>query len=185
VDNNVLLGVEFEPHDLAELLIDPDSELLGGGRRDRSGVLLGMVMPFVRAAFGDYTRRYHPDRFARYQSKEARTYASEIFILIRDAYRKLGTAKARARTVEALRQRSTPTRGTRHTTARPPPRSAPAPLVNEKKSGPIISGPPQGPAFTPRPAGTPPVGAPIHPPAQRHGETQASFIGDGALRHRF
>ncbi len=43
----------------------------------------------VRAAFGELTKRYHPDRFARYQSTLLRQIAAEIFILIRDAYRKL------------------------------------------------------------------------------------------------
>src|SRR5215475_13265126 len=46
----------------------------------------------VRAAFGELTKRYHPDRFARYESAELRHVAAEIFILIRDAYRKLGDA---------------------------------------------------------------------------------------------
>jgi tetratricopeptide (TPR) repeat protein len=43
----------------------------------------------VRGAFGELTKRYHPDRFARYQSSRLRQLAAEIFILIRDAYRKL------------------------------------------------------------------------------------------------
>src|SRR5689334_5703237 len=49
----------------------------------------------VRAAFGELTKRYHPDRFARYESAELRQVAAEIFILIRDAYRRLGDAAAR------------------------------------------------------------------------------------------
>jgi len=59
----------------------------------------------VRAAFGELTRRYHPDRFARYQSEDARHYASEIFILVRDAYRKLGGPKQRERTLHEMRGR--------------------------------------------------------------------------------
>nr|MBA3820895.1 hypothetical protein [Deltaproteobacteria bacterium] len=39
----------------------------------------------VRTAFGELTKRYHPDRFARYDSVELRQVAAEIFILIRDA----------------------------------------------------------------------------------------------------
>jgi len=50
----------------------------------------------VRAAFGELTKRYHPDRFARYQSQKLRQIAAEIFILIRDAYRKLIDDKSRA-----------------------------------------------------------------------------------------
>lgn len=56
----------------------------------------------VRAAFGELTKRYHPDRFARYESSELRQVAAEIFILIRDAYRKLGDAGARAQLLLAL-----------------------------------------------------------------------------------
>jgi hypothetical protein len=50
----------------------------------------------VRAAFGELTKRYHPDRFARYQSTKLRQIAAEIFIVIRDAYRKLADASSRA-----------------------------------------------------------------------------------------
>ena len=50
----------------------------------------------VRAAFGELTKRYHPDRFARYQSTQLRQIAAEIFILIRDAYRKLADEQSRA-----------------------------------------------------------------------------------------
>ena len=49
----------------------------------------------VRAAFGELTKRYHPDRFARYQSTKLRQIAAEIFILIRDAYRKLADSDSR------------------------------------------------------------------------------------------
>lgn len=59
----------------------------------------------VRASFGELTKRYHPDRFARYQSAMARELASEIFILIRDAYRKLGTPDGRARVIDVIRNR--------------------------------------------------------------------------------
>jgi DnaJ-domain-containing protein 1 len=56
----------------------------------------------VRAAFGNLTKRYHPDRFARYESDELRQVAAEIFILIRDAYRRLGDATARAQVLQSL-----------------------------------------------------------------------------------
>jgi len=49
----------------------------------------------VRAAFGELTKRYHPDRFARYQSPKLRQIAAEIFIVIRDAYRKLADQQSR------------------------------------------------------------------------------------------
>jgi curved DNA-binding protein CbpA len=56
----------------------------------------------VRAAFGSLTKRYHPDRFARYESGEARRIAADIFILIRNAYHTLATGDERARALEAL-----------------------------------------------------------------------------------
>lgn len=72
----------------------------------------------VRMAFGELTKRYHPDRFARYQSPRLREVAAEIFILIRDAYRKLGDAAGRTQALAALgrgnptiARTSTPVRG--------------------------------------------------------------------------
>lgn len=56
----------------------------------------------VRHSFGELTKRYHPDRFARYQSSQLRAIAAEIFILIRDAYRKLADAKGREQVVAML-----------------------------------------------------------------------------------
>ncbi len=43
----------------------------------------------VRSAFGALSKRYHPDRFTRYESFEIRELANEVFILLRDAYRSL------------------------------------------------------------------------------------------------
>jgi hypothetical protein len=71
----------------------------------------------VRAAFGELTKRYHPDRFARYESKDLRTIAAEIFILIRDAYRKLGDESSRAQVLQQLGKSSAP----RAVPAKPPP----------------------------------------------------------------
>ncbi len=73
----------------------------------------------VRAAFGELTKRYHPDRFARYRSQELRNFAAEIFILIRDAYRRIGDDKSRQQAVAGL--------GPRRTPAAPPPRATTAP----------------------------------------------------------
>jgi tetratricopeptide (TPR) repeat protein len=56
----------------------------------------------VRGAFGELTKRYHPDRFARYQSTRLRQLAAEIFILIRDAYRKLSDDASRAQVRQQL-----------------------------------------------------------------------------------
>ena len=57
----------------------------------------------VRAAFGELTKRYHPDRFARYQSTQLRQTAAEIFILIRDAYRKLADEPNRQQVLATLK----------------------------------------------------------------------------------
>lgn len=56
----------------------------------------------VRAAFGELTKRYHPDRFARYQSTELRNVAAEIFILIRDAYRRVCDEGSRTQVLTSL-----------------------------------------------------------------------------------
>jgi hypothetical protein len=56
----------------------------------------------VRAAFGELTKRYHPDRFARYESTELRNVAAEIFILIRDAYRRINDESARSQVLASL-----------------------------------------------------------------------------------
>jgi DnaJ-domain-containing protein 1 len=60
----------------------------------------------VRRAFGELTKRYHPDRFARYQSAKLRQVAAEIFILIRDAYRRLADDKNRQQVIATLRPRT-------------------------------------------------------------------------------
>jgi tetratricopeptide (TPR) repeat protein len=49
----------------------------------------------VRDAFAALSKRYHPDKYARYDSRAARELAAEIFILIRDAYRALRARPAR------------------------------------------------------------------------------------------
>ncbi len=56
----------------------------------------------VRAAFGELTKRYHPDRFARYESTELRNVAAEIFILIRDAYRRICDESSRSQVLASL-----------------------------------------------------------------------------------
>ena len=62
----------------------------------------------VRAAFGDLTKRYHPDRFARYESTELRNVAAEIFILIRDAYRRVCDEASRTQVLTSLGRHGTP-----------------------------------------------------------------------------
>ena len=97
----------------------------------------------VRAAFGELTKRYHPDLFARYESTQLRQTAAEIFILIRDAYRKLGDETGRAQALTSL--------------GRPPaaPRAVP---LRAPTPPPIPVGPPRLPAQ--RAAASAPVGPP-------------------------
>jgi hypothetical protein len=80
----------------------------------------------VRAAFGELTKRYHPDRFARYESAELRQVAAEIFILIRDAYRRLGDTNSRVQLLASLGKPAPAPRAVpappRVTQAVPPPR---------------------------------------------------------------
>jgi len=97
----------------------------------------------VRAAFNELTKKYHPDRFARYESETARALAGEIFILVREAYRRLGDASARAGARAAVKSQpqSMFVRGVGRAT------------------------PPAGtPAFGNR-AATPPAGTPVRAPA--------------------
>jgi hypothetical protein len=84
----------------------------------------------VRASFGELTKRYHPDRFARYQSAKLKQIAAEIFILIRDAYRRLADADGRAQVLATLprvpQRAQTQPRGS-GPVARPPRVSVPPP----------------------------------------------------------
>lgn len=56
----------------------------------------------IRLAFAELTKRYHPDRFAKYTSAQLRMHAADIFILIRDAYQKLGNPAQRAQLAASL-----------------------------------------------------------------------------------
>ena len=114
----------------------------------------------VRAAFGELTKRYHPDRFARYESPQLRALAAEIFILIRDAYRRIGDAHNRAQTLTALGRS-------------PAPRAVPAP--RQTGSSPVVPSPapfpaaksqmiPVAPPPPPPKAITEPVQRPTPPP---------------------
>ncbi len=62
----------------------------------------------VRSAFGELSKRYHPDRYTRYQSPEIRELASELFILLRDAYRTIARAPERDAALAKLRPKSSP-----------------------------------------------------------------------------
>lgn len=114
----------------------------------------------VRTAFGELTRRYHPDRFARYESTELRQLAAEIFILIRDAYRRLGDAAGRAQVLQSLGKSSSGAR-----MIPPPPRASPSvpPLRATQRVPPV----PAAPIAPMLPTVTVPVPSVIRPPATR------------------
>jgi hypothetical protein len=118
------------------------------------GIAAGAGEPEARAAFAELSRRYHPDRFARFESGRAQRLASDVFVLLREAYRRIADAADRPRPApRATPMRGTPippaiaTRGTPARGASVPERPAPLPP------------PPPGP---PRPA---PPASPTSPPA--------------------
>jgi len=100
----------------------------------------------VRAAFGELTKRYHPDRYVRYQSTKLRQTAAEIFILIRDAYRKLADEQSRAQVIATLKPKR----------AAGPAPLPPAPLPRSKTPPPMarISVPAAIPPKAPPPVDT-------------------------------
>jgi hypothetical protein len=99
----------------------------------------------VRAAFGELTKRYHPDLFARYESTELRAVAAEIFILIRDAYRKLGDETGRGQVLTSLGRPTAP-RAIPNPN-RPPPVPVKPPRAPTGQV-PILPPPPQARPFT-------------------------------------
>jgi DnaJ-domain-containing protein 1 len=126
----------------------------------------------VRHAFGELTKRYHPDRFARYQSVKLRQVAAEIFILIRDAYRRLADEKGRAQVVATLR-----------------PRLANRPQTEPRGSGPApkhstgmarVAVPPPKPAAPEPQAAAGPHDAPTNPSA-KPAELASTEIAKGEL----
>jgi tetratricopeptide (TPR) repeat protein len=123
----------------------------------------------VRSAFAELTKRYHPDRFARYASQELRHHAAEIFILIRDAYRRLGDEKGRQSTLAQIGPRAPrPPANVRAGT--PPPVAstsvvAPVPAPTSSRPGPpappgAASARPGAPPAPSRAATPPPVPGP-------------------------
>jgi hypothetical protein len=126
----------------------------------------------IRAAFGELTKRYHPDRFARYESSELRQLAAEIFILIRDAYRRLGDAAGRAQLLQSIGKSASAPRAipspSRSPSLTPPrafqrPPSVPAAPVAREGALPTVTVP--VPAVIRPPASTRRPTADPHPPA--------------------
>jgi curved DNA-binding protein CbpA len=100
----------------------------------------------VRAAFGELTKKYHPDRFARYQSVRLRQVAAEIFILIRDAYRKLADDKGRAIVLAGLGPKQIP-----RAQSEPPPPGARGRIPTPPKGIPALARPGERIAVPPIP----------------------------------
>jgi DnaJ-domain-containing protein 1 len=123
----------------------------------------------VRAAFGELTKRYHPDRFARYESSELRQVAAEIFILIRDAYRRLADATARATLLASLGKQPAAPRAVpgppRQTQAIPPPRQTQKVPIGQLGSGATRMPTSPPPSTTSTPAATPATGSSTVGPA--------------------
>jgi tetratricopeptide (TPR) repeat protein len=99
----------------------------------------------VRNGFAELTRRYHPDRFTRYASTDLRTLAAEIFILIRDAYRKLGDPPSRQKVLQQIGARPSvkvptlPQAPTERAPSTPPPpiERTPAPQLADRSPPPV------------------------------------------------
>jgi hypothetical protein len=113
----------------------------------------------VRAAFGELTKRYHPDRFARYQSTKLRQTAAEIFILIRDAYRKLADEQSRAQVVATLK----PKRAQTPPPLPPPPARSKTPPAMPRIAVPASIPPRPPPPGTDAPTKPGPHDAPTNP----------------------
>lgn len=58
----------------------------------------------VRTAFLALSKKYHPDRFARFETERGRALAAELFVTIRDAYRRVVDANARATARSQIRK---------------------------------------------------------------------------------
>ncbi len=93
--------------DQGHVVIAAENELLSSLRNELS--TLAKLNPFqvlgvgygaddndVRNAFGELSKRYHPDRFVRYQSRELSVLAEELFVRARDAFKQTSNAAARA-----------------------------------------------------------------------------------------
>lgn len=118
------------------------------------GLSYGHGEPEARAAFAELSKRYHPDRFARFQSPRARTIAADIFVVLREAYRPFAEAAGRR---AAGPSRATPARGVPILERDP---AAPVPIDDRKGSVPMRRPTPAMgvPAVKP---GTPAQGVPV------------------------
>jgi hypothetical protein len=104
----------------------------------------------VRKAFGELTKRYHPDRFARYQSVKLRQIAAEIFILIRDAYRRLSDEAARLGLIAQLGLKVPPRVPSAPRPPMPPGTGAIPRIPMQSQKIPAKPGPGEGPTMHPQ-----------------------------------
>ncbi len=98
----------------------------------------------VRSAFGELSKKYHPDRFARYESIEIREVASEVFILLRNAYQEASSEQGRRALAQKL-ERAGGTSQPRRTPP-PPPARTPQPPPARTPPPPIPTPPPPTPS---------------------------------------
>src|SRR5262249_22939986 len=108
-EEDVVIDTE-SPEAEEDLLAALEAERRGLERLDPYqilGVADGAGDDEIRDAFAELSKRVHPDRYAQYESEQVRLLASEIFMAVREAYRKVATADARTRLAGA-RKRPTP-----------------------------------------------------------------------------
>lgn len=122
----------------------------------------------VRAAFQKLSKKYHPDRFTRYESFEIRELANEVFILLRDAYRSLADQGGREKLLAAV-QAATPgvSPNTPRSTPQRTPSVKPVPSTAPRAA---IATPPASPKVTPRPVAPQPLPPPLTPAPQDNAE---------------
>lgn len=134
----------------------------------------------IHASFASLTKRYHPDRFARYESGEARQIAAEIFILIRNAYQQLENPTARAQVAQQLQHRRGAPRPIRP--APPPIQPAPPPIQTREatpQAPPAVPDQQPDPSPGAKPADPKPAAGPHDAPADQtaHSEAPAAATG--------
>jgi hypothetical protein len=110
VEEDIIIDTE-SPEAEVDLLVALEAERRGLERLDPYQILGlrdGAGDEEVRDAFAELSKRVHPDRYAQYESEEVRLLASEIFMAVREAYRKVATAEARSRLAGARAKRPPP-----------------------------------------------------------------------------
>jgi tetratricopeptide (TPR) repeat protein len=107
----------------------------------------------ARAAFAELSKKYHPDRFARFESDLARRVASDVFVVLRDAYRRMADTAHRHPMGPAPTRNPTPARGI--------PRVDPTPVRGMPRLDLPPGPPPRPPAQQGVSSALPPLAAPL------------------------